>query len=170
MIVELGCLYFNKKGFENSFGESHFVLTRVASLFDSYLLSLDIRGKASREFFEFPKTKCFFFQTNDISFDFRSFVSSLDYKLIDILLIDSDHRKEHVLKQIQVWFPFLSSKAKVFFHDTMYPGWKQVFEAIQTFLREPLEYKAFQRESKDGKWFLKHFEESFGLMILSKRS
>jgi cephalosporin hydroxylase len=107
MIVELGVRS----------GESTVALSRVADLFGSHLISVDLEDcsrACSSEHQVFVKT-------DDVTFakeftgwcDRRNCASS-----IDVLFIDTSHELDHTVAEIQSWFPLLSPHCKVIFHDT----------------------------------------------------
>jgi cephalosporin hydroxylase len=107
LIVELGV-----RG-----GASTFVFERVASLCGSTLVSVDIDDCSSIS--SYPKW--FFVQSDDVSFarSFPQFCSARHLEpRIDLLFIDTSHYYEHTVQEIEAWFPLLSDRAKVIFHDT----------------------------------------------------
>jgi len=98
-------------------GESTFVLERVAQLCDSTLLSVDIEDCSRVSAYK----KWTFVKRDDITFakEFRSWCGQHGVEpRIDVLFIDTSHLYEHTVEEIRDWFPFLSDRAKVFFHDT----------------------------------------------------
>jgi len=98
-------------------GESTLALERVAGTFGSALISVDIDdcSRVSR----YPKR--WFVKSDDVAFarQFPAWCSAhaLD-ACIDVLFIDTSHEREHTVQEIAGWFPFLSERSKVFFHDT----------------------------------------------------
>jgi Methyltransferase domain len=107
LIVELGV----------EAGQSTFVFERVARLCGSRLVSVDFYDcSGSCDWDEW-----IFVKANDIEFAERFPEWCRERNIgaeIDILFIDTDHNYEQTLKEIKAWFPLLSSKAKVFFHDS----------------------------------------------------
>ena len=107
LIVELGV-----RG-----GESYFVLERVAKLCDSVIVSVDIDDCSHVGSYD----KWFFIQKDDTQFakEFKEWCKAHNLNsAIDIIFIDTSHNYQHTVEEIALWFPFLSEKAKVFFHDT----------------------------------------------------
>ncbi len=98
-------------------GESTRVLAKVASLCASRLVSVDVDECSG--VCDLPGW--LFAQGDDIEFA-KSFPAwtrerGLPDK-IDFLFIDTSHLYEHTVAEIQHWFPYLSPRAKVAFHDT----------------------------------------------------
>ncbi|HYL80573.1 MAG TPA: class I SAM-dependent methyltransferase, partial [Candidatus Acidoferrum sp.] len=97
--------------------ESTFVFERVARLTGCTWLSIDIEDRSKR--CAYPGWN--FVQADDVSFarDFPAWCGSKNIPPeIDLLFIDTSHYYEHSLREIESYFPFLSPRAKVFFHDT----------------------------------------------------
>ncbi|HXM23690.1 MAG TPA: class I SAM-dependent methyltransferase [Terriglobales bacterium] len=171
LIVELGV-----RG-----GESTFVLERVAELHQAQLVSVDIQdcSRVSR----YPNWS--FVKSDDIAFagEFAAWCREHGTEpLIDILFIDSSHELDHTVQELIHWFPFLSDRAKVFFHDTNMKrvfkrrdgsiglGWanqRGVIAAIEQYLGcsfdEQRDFTAFV----EG-WMVKHHANCSGLTILEK--
>jgi len=171
LIVELGV-----RG-----GESTFVLERVAACCSSTLVSADINdcSRASK----YPKWK--FVKGDDIKFakDFPAWCKSegLDRE-IDVLFIDTSHLYEHTAAEIKSWFPLLSEKAVVIFHDTnlgpfflrrdgsMGVGWnnhrgviRAIEEHFNTHFDETRDFSA-----KSGGFQITHYSHCNGLTVLQK--
>jgi hypothetical protein len=106
---------------------------------------------------------------------------------IDILFIDTSHLYDHTKKEIAAWFPLLSKKALVFFHDTCLDGkgykrrngttgenWdckRGVIRPIEEFFGANFdEYTEFEQEFTVGedKWRIKQDPICNGLAILWK--
>lgn len=172
LIVELGV----KRG------ESTFVLERVAKLSNSKIVSCDIADCSGASSFK----DWLFFQGDDIEFaeEFESWCEARKIRpKIDVLFIDTSHIYEHTSEEIKHWFPFLSEKSKVFFHDTnlrnkvyfrkdgsMGLGWdnkRGVIRALERFFNKSFdETKSF---IDSGKGFLiKHYPLCNGFTILEK--
>lgn len=165
-------------------GESTFVFERVAKLCDSKLVSVDIRpemGKAS----SWPDW--IFVCEDDISFalKFKNWVQEKGISSqIDILFIDTSHKYEHTLQEIKQWFPFLSARAKVFFHDTnvqpvyrrrdgtiglTYDIKRAVIRAIEDFFRTSFNEKHDFTKRLAG-WTITHHHFCNGLTVLDKNN
>jgi cephalosporin hydroxylase len=98
-------------------GESTFVFERVARLADADLVSVDIEDTA----YETDYDDWRFVQSDDIEFagEFEGWCDDRDIDAaIDVLFIDTSHRYEHTLAEIDAWFPHLAEDAVVLFHDT----------------------------------------------------
>ena len=98
-------------------GESTFVLERVAKLCAAPLVSVDIEDCSS--VCNYPNWH--FNKSDDIQFakDWPKWVSTKGLPAtIDVLFIDTSHIYEHTVQEIKHWFPLLSPKCKVMFHDT----------------------------------------------------
>jgi hypothetical protein len=171
LIVELGV-----RG-----GESTFVLERTARLCQSTLVSVDIEdcSRAST----YPEW--IFVKADDIEFaqrfpawcDERGLVPS-----IDVLFLDTSHEFEHTRQEITHWFPLLSERAKVFFHDTnlrryyvrkdgslgrAWDNQRGVIRAIEDYFGTSFD------ETKDfvalrGGWLVKHSARCLGFTILER--
>lgn len=57
-----------------------------------------------------------FFKANDVVF--ANFYEGYFGKNIDVLFIDTSHLYDHTVEEIKAWFPLLSEKAMIIFHDT----------------------------------------------------
>ena len=171
LIVELG----------SGDGESTFVLERVAKLWDGALVSVDIEDR--EEVGTYPKRH--FVKSDDISFAalFPAWCAARGLApAIDILFIDTSHRYEHTGEEIRHWFPYLSPRCKVVFHDTNLQevfvrrdgsrgrGWNNdrgVIRAIEDhFGRRFDESRDFFREDKG--WLIRHWTHCNGLLIMDR--
>jgi predicted O-methyltransferase YrrM len=77
---------------------------------------------------------------NQVAFvneDSVSFVKRNCQKIVDFFFIDTDHTYKQTLAEIVLAAPMLSNKGYIFMHDTRYI---EVFDAIQTFLRQNCQY------------------------------
>jgi len=171
LIVELGI-----RG-----GESTFVFERVAKLCHAQLVSVDIVDCSSVS--SYKEWKCI--KDDDIRFAsyFVNWCKDRHIKPeIDLLLVDTSHIFEHTVAEIDSWFPFLSKKAKVFFHDTnmgkMYFtkkgyfnfGWdsnRGVIRALENYFNTTFNEKEDFVDIKNG-WLIKHHAYCNGLTILEK--
>lgn len=169
LIVELGV-----RG-----GDSTFVLARVARLCDARLISVDIDDCSGA--LSDPRWQ--FFQRDDLEFakEFRQWHEEQGLT-IDVLFIDTSHMYEHTVLEIEAWFPFLSDKSKVFFHDTnmraVYfrkdgrvgftrDNSRGVIRAIEQYFGRSF------NESVDfvdvcGEWLIKHYSYGSGFTILER--
>lgn len=98
-------------------GESTFVFERVARLSDATLVSVDIEDCSDASDYD----DWHFVQTDDVEFAAEFPDWCADHGAdpsIDVLFIDTSHRYEHTVEEIDAWFPRLSDDAVVFFHDT----------------------------------------------------
>lgn len=171
LIVELGV-----RG-----GESTFVLERVAKLEGSKLVSVDIEECSKASSYK----DWIFIQKDDLEFakEFEKWCKNQSIEPgIDILFIDTSHLFEHTLQEIESWFPLLSNRSKVFFHDTnlkyvyfrkdgsMGSGWNNergVIRALEKYFDKSFNEKEdFIDFRKD--WLIKHFSHCNGFTILEK--
>lgn len=170
LIVELGV-----RG-----GESTFALERAAKLSNSKLVSVDLDDCSKTSSYK----DRFFVKGDDIKFakEFKSWCTEKKIKLeIDVLFIDTSHFFKHTLEEINSWFPFLSKKAKVFFHDTRLRtvyrrkdgsiglGYYQrgVMKAIEVFLRKKYNENKDFVDIRNG-WLVKHYANCNGMAILER--
>ncbi len=171
VIVELG----------SGDGESTFVLERVAKMWKATLVSVDIEDR--REVGSYRRR--FFVRMDDIRFagEFSSWCDQKSIKpQIDILFIDTSHLYDHTVQEIKAWFPFLSPRAKVIFHDTNLKevfkrrdgssgsGWNNdrgVIRAIEEYLGESFNENENFIAVKNG-WMIRHYTYCNGLMILDR--
>lgn len=171
LIVELGV-----RG-----GESTFVLERVAKVCGSILMSVDIQD-CSRVC---PWENWIFVKSDDIQFagQFPEWCRAREIRPeIDILFIDTSHLFAHTVQEIEHWFPFLSPRAKVFFHDTnarrvffrrdksMGVAWdtkRGVMAALENYFDAKFnERENFTDFRKD--WIIRHHAGCCGLTILER--
>jgi cephalosporin hydroxylase len=107
LIVELGV-----RG-----GVSTFVFERAAKLCNAAVISVDIEDCSAIS--SYPNWH--FFRGDDVEFarHFQDFCHQRGIlPCIDLLFVDTSHYYEHTVQEIQAWFPLLSSRARVLFHDT----------------------------------------------------
>jgi len=171
LIVELGM-----RG-----GESTFALERVAELYGANLVSVDVDPCARVS--AYPGWE--FVQSDDIAFagHFAEWCSERGGDpAIDVLFVDTSHEFEHTVQEIAHWFPYLSPRAKVFFHDTHMRrvflrrdgsrglGWNNrrgVMAAIEQYLGCSFdETRDFTTLS--GEWIVRHYARCNGLTILER--
>jgi cephalosporin hydroxylase len=171
LIVELGV-----RG-----GESTFVFERVARLCHSKIVSVDLED--CTDIAHIPHWT--FVQKDDVQFG-QAFgewcrAQNMDPN-IDLLFLDTSHFFEHTLKEIEVWFPWLSDRAIVCFHDTnmrrIYRrkdgsrgvGWNNhrgVIRAIEQYFHTSFRERRDFVEIRDG-WLVEHHANCSGLTILKK--
>ena len=173
LIVELGV-----RG-----GESTFVLERVAKLCNAELVSVDIENCSNVSTYE----NWYFIKKDDVTFakDFKNWCEEKRIKpKIDVLFIDTSHFYEHTVQEINHWFPYLSDRSKVFFHDTniskfyfrkdhsMGWGWRKgwsnergVIRALEELFNEKFNEKEEFITVKNG-WIIKHYPYCNGFTIL----
>lgn len=171
LIVELGV-----RG-----GTSTFVFKKVARKKHSTIVSVDIEDCPGIVDYD----KCYFVKQDDVEFSatFNQWCAERDIcPKIDILFIDTSHNYEHTKKEIESWFPFLSEKSKVFFHDTNMGktyrrkdnsigfGWdnnRGVIRAIEEYFDSSFdETRPFTVVEK--KWVIEHYPYSSGFTILTR--
>jgi len=179
LIVELGV-----RG-----GESTFALERVAKVCNAKLISVDIVDCSKVSSYK----DWIFIKSDDIKFakEFKKWCKENNIEpQIDILFIDTLHLYEHALQEIKHWFPFLSDRSKVFFHDTntkgIYqrkdgskgvvswnnPGWRNdrgVIRALEKFFNKLFSENESFIDFEKG-FLIKHYPLCNGLTILEKDS
>jgi hypothetical protein len=164
-------------------GESTFAFERVARLCGSKLISVDLQNCAHVS----SCSDWLFVKSDDIAFaaEFASFCRSHGIaSLIDVLFIDTSHELEHTKKEIKTWFPFLSAKSVVFFHDTNvrriywrrdgslgvgYNNERGVIAAVEAFLGVTFNERRDFVDVAKG-WLIRHYASCSGLTILKKQS
>lgn len=164
-------------------GESTFALERVARLCGSTMVSVDVEPPA----FSFsPSWKDWtFVKSDDIDFarEFPDWCRAHNVRPeIDVLLIDTNHVYVHTVKEIAHWFPFLSQKAKVFFHDTnmrtfyhhqdrsLGVGWQRnrgVMAAIEEHFGTKFDESVSFTDVRKG-WIIRHNALSSGFTVLER--
>lgn len=163
-------------------GESTFVFERVAKICGAKLVSVDLR-KEMEKASSWPGW--IFVNENDLEFaqKFPNWAAERGVgPLIDVLFIDTSHKYEHTLREIELWFPYLSEKAKVFFHDTnVKPIYKRrdgsigltydikrgVIRALETFFGKPFNGNRDFVDFCNG-WLIKHYALCNGLTVIKK--
>jgi cephalosporin hydroxylase len=98
-------------------GESTYVFERVARLTGADLVSVDIEDCSGITDYD----RWHFVQSDDVEFATRFETWCVDRGIdsgIDVLFVDTSHLYEHTVDEIDEWFPLLSDRAVVFFHDT----------------------------------------------------
>jgi cephalosporin hydroxylase len=173
LIVELGV-----RG-----GASTFVFGRAARCCGASLISADLDDCSSA----CPSSGWHFFQGDDLYFAaiFREFCAQRTLEpAIDLLFIDTSHYYGHTRDEISAWFPFLSARAKVIFHDTnmrvigrrndggFATGWNNqrgVVRAIEEYLGIHIgESHRFVGHARG--WLVRHWPNCNGLTILDRLS
>ncbi len=164
-------------------GESTFALERVAKLCGSTLVSVDVEEPGSSCA---PSWKDWtFVKSDDIDFarQFPEWCRARDLRPeVDVLLIDTNHVYVHTVKEIAHWFPLLSPKAKVFFHDTnmhvlfhrkdksLGVGWQRnrgVMAAIEEYLGTTYNENASFTDVRKG-WIIRHNALCSGFTVLER--
>lgn len=98
-------------------GTSTFVFERVANMCAASFVSVDIDDCSSIS----SSPRWHFFQGDDVHFasSFEKFCRQRNIiSSVDLLFIDTSHYYDHTIQEIENWFPLLSPRAKVMFHDT----------------------------------------------------
>ncbi len=103
---------------------------------------------------------------------------------IDLLFIDTSHYYDHTVQEIEAWFPMLSPRAKVMFHDTnlrlvglrkdgcfalAWDNQRGVIRAIEDFLGIHI-YERRERTAHASGWLVRHWPNCNGLTILDRLS
>lgn len=98
-------------------GESTFAFERVARSVGADLVSVDVEDTTYASDYE----RWRFVEADDVAFAERFEEWCADANVdpaVDVLFVDTSHRYEHTLAEIDAWFPRLSDGAVVLFHDT----------------------------------------------------
>lgn len=162
-------------------GESTFVFERVARLCGSKLISVDIQDCSVVSSYG----DWIFEKSDDIDFAKRFEAWSEKHYIkahIDVLFIDTSHLFGHTVEEIEHWFPFLSDKSKVFFHDTnlgktyfrkdgsIGVGWdnkRGVIAALEKFFERHFNEKEHFIDWAKG-WVIRHYPYCAGLTVLER--
>jgi len=162
-------------------GTSTFVFERVASVCGASIISADLEDCSSTS--SHPRRH--FFQGDDVQFaaSFKDFCRQRGIvPSVDVLFIDTSHYYEHTLEEIQAWFPLLSPRAKVLFHDTNLRligrrrdgcvglGWENargVVRAIEKHLSITLDETRECTEYTTG-WLVRHWPHCHGFTVLDR--
>ena len=160
-------------------GESSMIFNYINEEISSNIVGIDVNQCD----YSFMKNGIFY-KANDIIF--HEFYSSLYGKNIDVLFIDTSNYYEHTIQEIHYWFPLLSDKALVIFHDTNLNisymrkngtygvGWdnqRGIIRAIEDFFGTQFNEKEEFHYSckKDGvSWKVSHEPFCNGLTLLYK--
>lgn len=176
LIVELG----------TNHGLSTRVLLAAAENIGATLLSIDINDCSGIDINEKYKKKWCFEQCDDVyfaqhKFDHWKSDKGIDGK-VDLLFIDSSHMYDHTVREIKAWFPKLSDRATVIFHDTNVRtfywrhdnsfgiAWNNnrgVIRAIEEYLKTPLNEKVNFVGCIQG-WAIKHDPLCAGYTIMKR--
>lgn len=163
-------------------GCSRFSLEKVAKLSNSFLVSVDVEDCSAACT---RSNRWHFVQQDDIKFAdaFTKWCHERGTEpCIDLLFIDTSHLYDHTRQEIEVWFPFLSQRCKVMFHDTnlkhLYRrldgtigrGWNNrrgVIRAIEDYLgtkfNERLDFVTTLNE-----WVIRHWAHCNGFTVLER--
>lgn len=93
---------------------------------------------------------------------------------IDVLFVDTLHIKEHVLGELQVWYPHLKENALVVFHDTNWPEDKRDFYNNQYWDRPEEAVKEFfevdQLNENNTNLVIEHYPDSWGMTFVQLKN
>lgn len=159
-------------------GESTFVLERVAAFWKVHLLSIDIDDCS--QVCRYPLWH--FVRTDDIEFSKKFHDWCRQNQIgpaIDFLFIDTSHIYEHTVQEIKHWFPLLSDRATVCFHDTNQQriyhrkdgslglGWNNrgVIRALEEYLGKPIHEREDLVDVING-WVVRHQANCNGFTTL----
>ena len=163
-------------------GQSTFILERVARLCGAKMVSVDIREEVSSAT---DWKDWIFVNDDDIEFSNR-FHQWMDKNNcgpnIDVLFIDTSHKYEHTVREIESWFKFLKPGSVVMFHDSNsgliyryrdggigigYSIKRGVIKAIEEYLQTKYDEKENFIDVRNG-WVVKHLALCNGLTILRR--
>lgn len=98
-------------------GESTFVFERAARLADAALVSVDVDETS----YETDYDRWEFVRSDDVAFaeEFPEWCADAGVDpAVDVLFVDTSHRYEHTVAEIDAWFPHLAPDGVALFHDT----------------------------------------------------
>lgn len=162
-------------------GISTFVFERVAQLCEASIISADIEDCAKSS----SHPRRYFFHGDDIEFASRFHDFCRERSLppvVDVLFIDTSHYYEHTVLEIAAWFPLLSSRAKVMFHDTnmrligprkdgcfelSWDNQRGVVRAIEEHLGIRIHETKDFKDIANG-WLIRHWPNCNGLTVLDR--
>jgi len=160
-------------------GESSKIFSCVNEDIGSSVVGVDI----DQCDYSFVKNGTFYKASDTV---FHGFYKSLYGPNIDVLFIDTSHFYEHTVQEIKYWFPLLSQKALIIFHDTnlnnvyirknntVGAGWdnqRGVIRAIEEYFNtnfNELENFTFETELHNAKWKVVHEYLCNGLTLIYK--
>ena len=164
-------------------GESTFALNMAARKLNAAHVSVDIEDCSG--VITDPNWR--FIQGDDIELSgrFSQWVSDNKMKLtIDLLFIDTSHEYHHTKKELQTWFPMLSQRAMVIFHDTYSPKVVRMpdgsfYPKVNRFPQNDVANALNEYFSADfpwnrpfihnaHNWYIEHDPTSFGLTFLKR--
>jgi cephalosporin hydroxylase len=162
-------------------GQSTFVFERVANLCAASIVSVDI-DDCSR-ISSHPRWHFVRGDDVEVSYCFGEFCRARNLPpSVDLLFVDTSHYFEHTLKEIRAWFPLLSPRAKVMFHDTnmrlighrrdgcFQPAWENergVIRAVENYLGIDVDETREYVDYAKG-WVVRHRANCNGFTVLDK--
>ncbi|MFO7962493.1 MAG: class I SAM-dependent methyltransferase [Desulfobacterales bacterium] len=175
LVVELG----TRKG------DSTRALLQAASIAGAKMISVDMMDCSQFVDDDSMKNTWRFVQADDVAFagEFVVWCRSNGFpETVDVLFVDTSHEYEHTLAEIRAWFPLLSERGKVIFHDThmkryvkrkngsIVKGWNNergVIRAIEETLGRAYDETAPFIDRLGG-WLIEHLPYSSGLTIMTR--
>jgi len=94
-------------------GQSNFLLSKACEETGGHLYSIDIKDLSH----VVSSSVCTFIQSDDTNIDYILNEYPELRKGINFLHIDSLHTKEHIIKQLTRWYPYIKQNAYITFHD-----------------------------------------------------
>jgi cephalosporin hydroxylase len=162
-------------------GASTFVFDKVSRLCDASLISVDLDDCS----FVNSSSRWHFVRSDDVRFasTFPEFCRQRGIRAsVDLLFIDTSHYYDHTVREISAWFPLLSSRAKVIFHDTnlkpigrrkdgcVQVAWdneRGVVRALEEYFGLHIEESCEGTEYVGG-WLMRHWPNCNGLTIFDR--
>jgi len=162
-------------------GTSTFVFERAARACGSHVISVDIEDCSAISSY----SRWHFYQGDDVQFaaQFGEFCCERNIPpQLDLPFIDTSHQYEHTVQEIRAWFPLLSSRAKVMFHDTnlnlfgprrdgcfavSFDNQRAVVRAIEDCLAVSIQEHRQYVEYAGG-WLVRHWPNCNGFTILDR--
>jgi cephalosporin hydroxylase len=162
-------------------GASTFVFERAAARCSATLVSVDLDDCSVVS--QYPKWHFFRGDDVDLAAHFHELCRVRNIAAsVDLLFIDTSHYYDHTVREIQAWFPLLSPRAKVMFHDTnmrlagrrkdgcfqlSWNNQRGVIRAIEEQLTTKIDETKEGVEYTNG-WLVRHIPSCNGLTILDR--
>ena len=162
-------------------GTSTFVFERAARLVEASMVSVDLCDCSALSAYD----RWQFIQSDDVALaaEFPEHCNRHGLNpTVDLLFIDTSHYYQHTVEEIASWFPLLSPRAKVIFHDTnlkligprsdgcyqlSWDNQRGVIRAIESYLAISIDETQRFTEYANG-WLLRHWPNCNGLTILDR--
>lgn len=98
-------------------------------------------GGMLNELHAFQNAKLEHLLPNQIKGDSSTIGHAWDKGEIDFLIIDADHTRQGLMKDIEAWLPHLAIGGFVAFHDYASPAWQEVYGVIEETVMRDVNYE-----------------------------